>query len=245
MDLPILYEDKNYAVIAKPAGLVVHADGKTVEPSVVDWVIEKYPSVKKVGEPFKLSSGETIDRPGIVHRLDRDTSGVLIIAKNQPSFEYLKEQFKKHRVKKIYHAFVYGDIKEDEGVIDRPIGRNNKDFRLWSAQRGARGELREAVTNYKVLVRSPVATLVEVTPKTGRTHQIRVHFKAINFPVICDRLYAPKRKPELGFERLALHGVSIEFLDMYGKKIKVEAPYPEDFVAAKKALEETAEKREG
>ncbi|MDE1988808.1 MAG: RNA pseudouridine synthase, partial [Patescibacteria group bacterium] len=132
--------------------------------------------------------------------------------------------------------FVYGEMKDDEGIIDRPIGRSKKDFRQWSAQRGARGMMREAITHYKVMARNRGFSFVEAIPKTGRTHQIRVHFKAINHPIVSDSLYAPKKEKALGFERLALHAYSIEFNSLDEKKIKVEAPYPEDFKKALKLM---------
>lgn len=242
MNIEVLFENKNYVIINKPAGLVVHYDGKTVEPNVADWVLKNYPQTADVGEPLKLSNGETISRPGIVHRIDRDTSGALVIALNQESFLHLKGMFQSREVQKTYHAFVYGIVKKDDDVIDRPIGRSRKDFRLWSAQRLARGEMREAITDYRVLARSSEAgsntaqtegvTFIEAKPHTGRTHQIRVHFKAINHPVVCDKLYAPKREPLLGFERLALHARTIEFKDTDGSIISATAPYPQDFARA-------------
>jgi len=227
--ITILYEDADYVAINKPAGLVVHADGKTEEKTVTDWVLEHYPEVQGVGEPIVTTNGVTIDRPGIVHRIDRDTSGVLVIAKNAAAHAYLKEQFQNRKVNKFYRTFVYGEMKEPEGVIDRPIARSKKDFRLWSAQRGARGEMREAVTHYTVLKTTPKFSYVEVNPKTGRTHQIRVHFKAINHPVVADKLYAPNQQPGLGFTRLALHAQRIEFGSVKGHRIAVEAPLPLDF----------------
>jgi 23S rRNA pseudouridine1911/1915/1917 synthase len=232
MEIEVLFENNNYLIINKPAGLVVHYDGKTKEPNVADWVLKKYPQTAHVGESLKLSNGETINRPGIVHRIDRDTSGALVIALNQESFLHLKGMFQSREVQKTYHAFVYGVVKKDDDVIDRPIGRSRKDFRLWSAQRFARGEMREAVTDYKVLERGKDVTFVEARPHTGRTHQIRVHFKAINHPVVCDKLYAPKRESMLDFQRLALHARSIEFMDLDGKNISAEAPYPADFSRA-------------
>lgn len=236
MDLPIIYEDKDYVAINKPAGLVVHSDGKTDEPAVTDWMLEKYPEAKDVGEPIQLTNGGAISRPGIVHRIDRETSGVLILAKNEKAHAHLKEQFQNRKVSKSYRAFVYGEMKEKEGVIDRPIGRSKKDFRLWSAQRGARGEMREAITEYKVLETGNGYTYIEAHPKTGRTHQIRVHFKAINYPVVRDALYAPGREQALGFERLALHALRVEFVNLLGKQVAVEAPLPQDFEKALKIL---------
>jgi len=236
--ITILYEDENMLVINKPAGLIVHADGRKKEESVAAWMLSHYPESRDVGEPITTTSGEVILRPGIVHRLDRDTSGALLLAKNQEAFLFLKNQFQERDIAKEYQAFVYGNIKKDDGVIDRPIARSRSDFRLWSAQRGARGAEREAITKFKVLERSKEATLVEVKPKTGRTHQIRVHFKAINHPVISDPLYAPKQKPILGFSRTALHAYAIEFKNLEGKNERVVAPYPEDFKNAINAIKE-------
>jgi 23S rRNA pseudouridine1911/1915/1917 synthase len=232
-EISILYEDADIAVINKPAGLIVHPDGRTEEPAVTDWILKKFPATKGVGEPLSLSDGAVIDRPGIVHRIDRETSGVLVVAKNQLAHAFLKRQFQDGTVRKVYLAFVYGEVKNDDGVIDRPIARSKKDFRLWSAGRGAKGKEREAVTRYRVLARRDGVSLVEVIPQTGRTHQIRVHFKAINYPVLCDKLYAPKRPCLLGFSRVALHAFSVEFKTPSGETVKSEAPLPDDF---KKAL---------
>ncbi len=232
----VLYEDDDVIVINKPAGLIVHADGKREEPVLTDWIEKNYPESKGVGEPLTLSNSEVIERSGIVHRIDRETSGVMLIAKNQLAFLFLKKQFQDRAISKIYHAFAYGEMKEDEGVINRPIGRSKKDFRQWSAQRGARGAMREAVTHYRVMTRNGGFSFVEAIPKTGRTHQIRVHFKAINHPIVSDSLYAPKKEKGLEFERLALHAYSIEFNLLDGKRIKIIAPHPEDFERAFKIM---------
>ncbi len=237
MKILVLYEDDNYIIFNKPAGLVVHADGRTTEPTLVDWLMENRPEMKDVGEPILLKTGETIVRPGIVHRLDKDTSGAIVVAKNPAAFADLKKKFQDREVEKKYHAFVYGNVKEDDGIIDRPIGRSKSDFRMWSAQRGARGEMREAITHYKVITRSEQAALVEIELKTGRTHQIRVHFKAIHHPVVADTLYAPNQAPLFGFERQALHAFSISFTGIDGKKISAEAPYPTDFKKAVKLIQ--------
>ncbi|MFC1802023.1 RluA family pseudouridine synthase [Patescibacteria group bacterium] len=237
MEIPILFENKEVVVVNKPTGLMVHSDGRNNDYTLVSWVLEKYPEIENVGEEMKLQSGEVIKRPGIVHRLDKETSGVLIIAKTQDSFLNLKKQFQEREIKKVYNTFVYGGFKEEDGVIDRPIGKSKKDFRIWSAQRGARGLMREAVTEYRVVKQfifdGETYSFVEVYPKTGRTHQIRVHMKAINHPIVCDSLYSPKRACLLGFSRLSLHSKSIEFSLLKGEKLKIEAELPEDF---KKAL---------
>jgi 23S rRNA pseudouridine1911/1915/1917 synthase len=246
----ILYEDKDVIAINKPAGLQVHADGRTKEKTLADFILEEYPEMKEVGEPMTLQNGEIIYRPGIVHRLDKETSGVLVIAKNQPAFEFLKNQFQEREIKKTYQTIVWGHVKDDRGRVEKAIGRSPNDFRRWSAGRGARGEMREAVTEYKVLKRfragkrsdlensersdlGEAFTLVEVRPQTGRTHQIRVHFKYLNHPVVCDKLYAPNNAcPVLGLGRLALHAEALEFELPSGKRLKVEAPLPADFKGA-------------
>lgn len=236
MGIKIIYENEEVVVVNKPAGLVVHSDGKTDEPTLADWALEKFPEIKDVGEPAEYD-GKIIARPGIVHRLDRETTGVIVLAKTQDSFLNLKKQFQNREIQKTYNAFVYGKMKETKGVIDRPIGKSKSDFRKWlapskiegSGARGARGMLREAVTHYKVLKTNDDFSFVEINPKTGRTHQIRVHFKAINYPVVCDKLYAPKRECALGFERLALHARSLTFRLQSGEIITAEADFPKDF----------------
>lgn len=229
--MEILFENKNLIAINKPSGLLVHDDGSGSE-SVSSWVQENYPELEGVGEDVSIRTGQIVKKPGIVHRLDRETSGVLLIAKNQESFLSLKEQFQKHEVQKTYHVFVYGNIKEDRGEIDRPIGKSRSDFRKYSAQRGARGKLREAKTIFKTIKRTKEVSFLEVYPQTGRTHQIRVHLKAIHHGVVADSLYVPKGEKLLGFERLALHARSIKVTDLDGKEVEVEAPYPKDFQEA-------------
>ncbi len=240
MKIPILYEDKDVIVINKPAGIIVHPDGKTKAKTLVDWILKKYPKVKKVGEPLVLGDGTTVFRPGIVHRIDKDTTGALIIAKNQPAYEFLKDQFQNREVHKVYNVFVYGDVKEDRGMIDRPIGKSSTDFRKFTAQRGARGEMREAVTYFRVLKRADGFTFLEAIPKTGRTHQIRVHFKSVNHPVVMDQLYAGdfllKSRKQMGFKRMALHARELEIKIPSGKTLNIKAPYPVDFEVAMKKI---------
>jgi 23S rRNA pseudouridine1911/1915/1917 synthase len=226
----ILYEDEDILAIDKPAGLVVHPDGRTQEDSVSEWLRIARPESGEVGEAMKApGSEEMIERPGVVHRIDRDTSGVLLLAKTTKGYEVLKEQFQDRSVDKVYHLFVYGKVKDEFGTIKLPIGKSNSNFRKWSAERGARGEKRDALTYYKILKRGEKVTFVEAKPKTGRTHQIRVHFTAIHHPVVADKVYAPRKESELGFKRLALHARAIKFKTVSGKEVTVEAPYPEDF----------------
>ena len=249
MDLTpfIIYEDEDILAINKPAGIVVHGDGRTKEPSVSEWLVKKYPLSKGVGEMIRLEGGEIIDRSGVVHRLDRDTSGVLLLAKTQNGFEHLKGQFLERTIQKTYLAFVYGNVKEDHGTMSMKIGKSPSDFRKYSAGRGAIGGMRDAVTYFQVLKRweaSPAepgqsggVTFVEAKPKTGRTHQIRVHFQSLQRPVVCDKLYASSKPNLLGFTRLALHARKVEFLDMNEKPVVVQAAYPEDFLEAFRQIE--------
>ncbi len=256
MKIKILYEDPDILAIEKPSGISVHSDGRSTDETIADWVLQNYPKMKNVGEPMS-----DIPRPGIVHRLDRETSGVMLLAKNQKTFENLKKQFQDKEVKKTYVAIVSGSVRNDRGVINKPIGRSPRDFRRYLAGRGVRGEIREAVTDYKVLKRfeveesktsmlskfSPLRpqagpsgikiskpssfkfTYLEIKPKTGRTHQIRVHMKYLNHPVVCDELYNPAAPCPKGITRMALHAQSIEFKDLKGKNVKVESPVPLQF----------------
>jgi len=228
MKILILYENNEVVVVNKPAGLLTHNDKKDKNKTLANWALECYPEIKNVGDP-SLCRSNKIARSGIVHRLDRETSGVIVLAKTQESFLNLKKQFQERKVTKIYNAFVCGEIKKEKDIINRPIGKSKSDFRKWSAQRGARGDLRDAVTYYKVLKKNKNFSYVEVSPKTGRTHQIRVHFKAINHPVVCDNLYAPKHICGLGFERLALHSKSLKFSLINGETVLVESELPKDF----------------
>ena len=193
-----------------------------------------------------------------MHRLDKETSGVLLLAKNQKAYEVLKKQFQGRTLQKTYVAIVNGWLKNDKGIVNKPIGRSPSDFRRHLAGRGARGSLREAITEYKVLKRFtlPVPSLrregklhqatpvkgewlkaegvnkfsyIEIFPKTGRTHQIRVHMKFLNYPVACDELYNPGKSCPKGISRMALHAKSIEFKDLKGKTVTIESPVPREF----------------
>lgn len=251
MNIEILFENNNLLVINKPSGLVVHSDGKTDEPTVVDWVLEHYPEINGVGENMLIQhKGQDIEinRPGIVHRIDRDTSGCLVIAKTQKSFEYLKSLFKEKKITKTYQALVYGWIKDKQGIIDVPIGRHSKDFRMKMAGSHARGQLREAQTQYRVLGeyqdlnhkdkqgQYDKYSLVECSPLTGRTHQIRVHLKYVNHPIVADSLYKGKRKQDLGLLRTALHAQSIEFNEGNGARVSATCPPPNDLQESIKVL---------
>ena len=249
MKLEILYEDKDCLFINKPAGINVHGDGKTVETTIADMIVAEYPKLADVGEPQEIQGpgGTTrlLPKPGIVHRLDKETSGVMLIAKTQKAFEFFKEQFKEREIQKTYHCFVYGWPKVDEFEVDAPIGRDSGNMRKWTSGKGARGALRDSKTSFKVLKRfgkgrydgkgsteEGTFSFIEAKPKTGRTHQIRVHLRSFNHPIVSDSLYAANRDKELGFERLALHARELTVALPKGEPKTVEAPYPSDFEAA-------------
>lgn len=235
----IIFEDDDVLVANKPAGMSVHKDGKREEETLADWFVAHVPSAKEVGEPLVLTSGVVINRPGIVHRLDKETSGVIILAKNQKAFLFLKEQFKERQTEKTYRAFLWGELKELSGIITLPIGRSKTDFRRRSAERGAKEPLRDAVTAWARLKIGGGFTYVEVKPKTGRMHQIRVHFKALQYPLVSDSLYAPRRDKALGFDRLALHALSLTLTLPSGERPTFEAALPADFIRAEKELEKS------
>lgn len=224
----ILFEDDVLLVVNKPAGLAVHEDGHTDGPFVTDWVRSTHPEMVGVGETQRLQNGTEIDRPGVVHRLDRDTSGVLVLAKTQEAHACVKAQFKNREVEKEYRALVWGELTEPHGTVDQPIGRSRKDFRLWSSGKDAGGRLRPATTRWTLLAAGNGFSYLAVEPKTGRTHQIRVHMKAIGHPIVCDTRYAPKRACALGMERLALHAHALTLTHPNGTCMTFEAPEPED-----------------
>ena len=236
-------------VIDKPAGLACHADARTTKKDVTiaDLIFAYDKKLEKVGEPMTIEYGGKeikIKRPGIVHRLDKETSGALLVAKNQKTFLFLKEQFQNHTIKKNYKAFVYGHVSDPKasllsgkrGIINAPIGRSPVDIRMWTAGRGAREPVREAVTEYIVLNRFKEGeqrfSYIEAYPKTGRTHQIRVHMRYINHPIVSDPLYRGSNEMALGMKRLALHAHLITFRMPNGEMKTVESPFPLDFKKA-------------
>ncbi len=239
MNLPILYEDADVVVIDKPAGLIVHSDGRTEESSVAEWMLAQYPQSADVGDPWTSPQGEVIARPGIVHRLDRSTSGVLILAKTKEAHAFLKEQFQNRSVEKAYRAFVYGHLSKDTGVVEEEIVRIRSTPPRWGvAREGESRTHRAAITEWKILSRAAdpdtkeKVSYIELHPRTGRTHQIRVHMKYLNHAVICDPVYAKGRPCLLGFSRLALHAFSLTANLPSGKRCVFEAPLPEDFARA-------------
>lgn len=231
VNIAVLYEDKDIIVLEKPAGMVVHHDVQHQSGTIIDWLFERYPDIRSVGDDP--------GRPGIVHRLDKDTSGVLVVARNQNSFQRLKKLFQTRGIQKTYSALVVGNIKNESGIIDTPIARSTKYF----ARRvvgGKQGRAREAVTEYRVRERFKEYTLLDVFPKTGRTHQIRSHLAHIGHPVACDTLYGGKKFMCLaGVERQFLHASSIEFVAPSGARMHFDAPLSEDLVDALNQLRST------
>ena len=245
MDIQILFENDDVVVVNKPDGLMVHGDGRNKEASVADWFLEHYPASKGVGETQLSQQGEALERSGIVHRLDKETSGVMILAKTQEAFEHLKEQFHERQAHKEYRAFVYGPVRERWGTIEKKIGRSAKDFRLRSAQHGARGNLRDAVTEWECIgsgrYNDEHFSYLKLKPKTGRTHQLRVHLQAIGRPIVGDVQYARsemERSNNLDFQRMALHAHMLEIQLPDGEEGRFIAPLPQVFEdAAEKIVE--------
>lgn len=241
MELPVIYEDADIVAVAKPAGVMTHPDGHSTDETASDWFARTYPESKDVGEMQRLKDGSEIARPGVVHRLDRDTSGVLVFARTPEAHARLKAAFQNRKAKKTYLALVYGVLKEEKGTIDFAIGRSRKDFRLRSAQPKAKGMMREALTRFQVISDLGTHSLVKVMPETGRTHQIRVHLKAIHHPVVCDPLYAPGRPCDLGLVRLGLHAYALQIPMADGSPLRITAPVPDDMKAAISRFPETEE----
>lgn len=239
----IIFENEDYIVLNKPSGLISHGGPSIDERTLVDFLKEKYPEIHDVGEdPL---------RPGLVHRLDKEASGLMVVAKNQKSFNHLKKQFQTRKVNKNYIALVHGKINKDEDTINFPIKRsrdgfkmaalpspsekiaeknkaNNRDLGTIKAQENSR----EAITNFQVIKRFTNYTLVDVNIKTGRTHQIRVHFYAYGAPLAGDPLYFTKKtkvkNEKSGLGRLFLVSKKLSFKDLAGEKQEFEIELPQD-----------------
>ncbi len=212
-ELKIIYEDADFLVIDKPAGIVVFPETNISEKTLTDLLLEKYPDFKNTGSP---------PRYGIVHRLDKDTSGILLPAKNTQALFFLQKQFKTRRVEKRYIALVAGQLKNDQGTIETLIGRapkNRKKQKVYLAgEPGSEGK-RKAITGYKVIEKFPNYTLIEASPKTGRKHQIRCHFAYINYPIAGDKVYGFKNQP-------CPKGLTRHFL--HARYLKIKLPNKED-----------------
>ena len=215
--IDIIYQDNDIIVVNKPKGLVVHPADGNPDGTLVNAII----AICKDG--LSGIGGEL--RPGIVHRLDKDTSGLLIVAKNDKAHRLMSEQIKNREVRKIYIALVKGVVSENEATIDMPIGRSTKDRKKMAVRKDGK----EAVTHFRVLKRYPSYTLLEVKIDTGRTHQIRVHMAEIGHPVVGDMVYS-SGKNEFGVEGQMLHAKSLDFKHpITGEQMHLEAPLPKYF----------------
>jgi 23S rRNA pseudouridine1911/1915/1917 synthase len=223
--LDIRYEDDDLLVVNKPAGMVTHPAAGHSTGTLVNAVLHHVPDLVGVGG---------VERPGIVHRLDKDTTGLIVVAKNDRAHRYLQEQFKERTVEKKYQALLFGFLSPARGRIEAPIGRDPKDRKKMAVVPVGSG--REAVTRYRVLryyrddrtVGRQQYTLVEAMPKTGRTHQIRVHMAYIGHPIVGDKVYG-RRKQRLPIERHFLHAGYLRFRrPSDGKWVEVSAELPDD-----------------
>lgn len=232
--IPILYEDNFLVAIDKPAGVQTHPAGNMKRDTVAHFIAAKFPELQKVGaDPL---------RPGIVHRLDRETSGVLVVAKTEKAFEELKKLFQNRKIKKTYIALTYGHTPKLEGMIDKPLARRKGKLKRTVAKtEQTLSKAREALTMYRVINRYQDFDLLEVIPKTGRTHQIRAHFADLDNPIVGDKLYSFKnirREKKLFPPRQMLHASRLQF-ELFGKKYKFQAPLPEDFRSLLVGIDET------
>lgn len=224
LSIELLYEDECIAVVDKPAGMTVHPGAGVKNGTLVNALLYKCKDLSGIGGKI---------RPGIVHRLDKDTSGVMVVAKNDQAHNSLVEQFKTREVKKRYIALVVGNVKGESGEIDSVIGRHPTNRIKMSSQTKSG---RESVTKWKTLERYGHATLLEAEPKTGRTHQIRVHFSESGYPILADKVYGTKKikndvlkRASKLMGRQALHAAELGFKHpLTGKFLKFKSPLPED-----------------
>lgn len=217
--LDVVHEDEALLVINKPAGLTVHPGAGRASGTLVNAIAARVPQVLTLGGGL---------RPGIVHRLDKDTSGLLVVAKTEGALRSLQEQVSARTVRRSYLALVHGIVPQGEGTVDAPISRHPRHrTRMAVVPRG-----RQAVTRYRVLERLPDATLVEASLVTGRTHQIRVHFAHLGHPIVGDPVYGGG-KGDTGIGRQALHAFRLQFRHpVSGREIAFEAAPPPDFTDA-------------
>ena len=223
--LEIIYEDNDIIVVNKPKGMVVHPANGNPDGTLVN-------AIMAICKDTLSGIGGEI-RPGIVHRLDKDTSGIIIVAKNDKAHINLSEQIKEHKVKKTYIALVRGIVRENEATINMPIGRSEKDRKKMAVTKKGK----EAITHFKVLQRYDNYTLLQVNIETGRTHQIRVHLSQIGYPIVGDEVYS-NGKNEWNVKGQCLHAKSLEFIHPgTGTKMYLEAKIPEYFEEILKSLE--------
>ncbi len=214
--LDILFENDDVLVVNKPAGVLVHPTTTSINPTLLDAVIAHAPEVKHVGDDPS--------RSGIVHRIDKEASGILIIAKTKSAFQSLKDEFKNRRVEKHYTVLVQGSLRDDHGTIDFPIARSNNRARMAARPKSQDGK--EAITHYTVIERFTTSTLLDVKIETGRTHQIRAHFFALGHSVAGDPLYRQKGIKPVPAPRLFLHARELTITLPDGERKTFAAPLP-------------------
>jgi 23S rRNA pseudouridine1911/1915/1917 synthase len=219
-NIKIIFEDDDFLIIDKPAGLEVATEIKKAGPTLVDWLLEKYPGIAKVGE--------NPARPGIVHRLDKAASGLMVVAKTNAALEHLAKQFEERKIKKEYTVLAHGKVTKDEGTIEFPIARA-KSGRFAALPLGSAGG-RAAVTDYEVIKRFRNFTLLKIRIKTGRTHQIRVHLHALGHSVVGDKLYKQKKIKKILLDRLFLHASNLGFYDLENKWKEFSSDLPVELV---------------
>lgn len=234
MEIEVIYSDSDLVVINKPPGVSAHGGDTVLGPTVTDFLIQNFPEIKIVGDQ-PAQAGDPIVRPGIVHRLDKDTSGVMVVARNQKTFLALKELFQARHIEKKYCAIACGEIKERTRTVSFPIGRAVKNPLKRGVEQGSRKirGAREAVTEFTILKTGKGYSYVALVPKTGRMHQLRVHMAAIHHPIACDTVYGGKNVCcPAGAKRQLLHAQSIAFSLPGGRRYAFEAEIPEDFALA-------------
>lgn len=227
IELGIIFENENFVVLNKQAGLQVHPSSNEKTTTLVNALIAKFPEIVGVHDQSK----DAELRPGIVQRLDKDTTGVMIVAKNEKTFSELKNLFKDRKVQKTYLAIVYGHLENKKGNIDKPLARALSYKKQIVANGKTKTIVREAVTEYAVSKEFGDYSLLEVKPKTGRMHQIRVHLASLGHPIVGDSVYLPKNMQKNAKEeakRQLLHAQKIEF-ELFGEKYAFDAPIPVDF----------------
>ncbi|NTW26858.1 MAG: RluA family pseudouridine synthase [Candidatus Moranbacteria bacterium] len=225
--LNVIFENEDMLVIDKQAGLQVHPSFNEKKNTLVNALISRYPEILNVHDG---SVGAEL-RPGIVHRLDRDTSGLLVIARNMEAFNALKENFKNRHVEKEYLAIAEGKFKEKEGVIEKAIAKSATHRKQIIARHNTKTVIRTAETNFKVLEEFENYSLVELKPKTGRTHQLRIHLSSIGHPIVGDGVYGDDKKVEMAEnlpQRQLLHARKLRF-ELFGRQYDFAAPLPLDF----------------
>lgn len=231
----IIHQDKNMIVLNKPAGLSVHPVNFEEKETLVNFLLSKFSEIENVNDG---SVGSQF-RPGIVHRLDKDTSGIMVIARNQKTFDDLKKIFQNREVQKKYVAMVFGKMENKSGIIEKPLARSTGYEKQVIAHKRTKTKIRTAITEYAVLSESPEYSLLSVSPKTGRTHQIRIHLTSIGHPIVGDKLYALKQNSKAKTaDRQLLHAKELEF-KLFRKKYAFQAEIPEDF---QRFLDETVKK---